>query len=344
MTRVFRMTLGRKLAPALALALLPAIAPALEINLAPVADSTVDALDPDAVNNLGVLLATKVGANNLPAEQLKFFYAQYQLPDGMTGRDVGSVSSADLRISRGDGSITLGLTYYIYGVFDGVDSESADNYTWNDGVGFNPENTEVRFLGTDEISYYQDPAESAYVGYISVDSAGNPNKSFGILDVPQGETAIANFQNLIRNDRDGRLTFYFAVRQNFGVTPLQNFASIEDETRQPPTLIFSYEPAPDAIPGDYNGDGVVDAADYTVWRDTLGSTEDLRANGDDTGISTGIIDGADYLVWSSRFGDVAGATVASVGVGVPEPASVATCVVLLGSIAFGRLRSRVVPK
>ncbi len=27
---------------------------------------------------------------------------------------------------------------------------------------------------------------------------------------------------------------------------------------------------------DYNGNGIVDAADYTVWRDTLGSTTDLR--------------------------------------------------------------------
>ena len=38
-----------------------------------------------------------------------------------------------------------------------------------------------------------------------------------------------------------------------------------------------------ATPGDFNGDGKVDAADYTVWRDTLGSTSDLRANGDNTG-------------------------------------------------------------
>ena len=29
-------------------------------------------------------------------------------------------------------------------------------------------------------------------------------------------------------------------------------------------------PAP-ALPGDYNNDGTVDAADYVVWRDTLGS-------------------------------------------------------------------------
>ena len=34
------------------------------------------------------------------------------------------------------------------------------------------------------------------------------------------------------------------------------------------------------LTGDYNHDGIVSAADYTVWRDTLGSTTDLRADGD----------------------------------------------------------------
>ena len=37
--------------------------------------------------------------------------------------------------------------------------------------------------------------------------------------------------------------------------------------------------------GDYNGNGIVDTADYTVWRDTLGSTSDLRANGNDAGMT-----------------------------------------------------------
>jgi hypothetical protein len=34
------------------------------------------------------------------------------------------------------------------------------------------------------------------------------------------------------------------------------------------------------LPGDYNGDGVVNAGDYTVWRDTLGTEFDLNGNGD----------------------------------------------------------------
>src|SRR5262249_39970448 len=32
------------------------------------------------------------------------------------------------------------------------------------------------------------------------------------------------------------------------------------------------------LPGDYNGDGIVDAADYTVWTDSLGSTTNLAAD------------------------------------------------------------------
>ncbi|TWT37392.1 hypothetical protein KOR34_23420 [Posidoniimonas corsicana] len=55
--------------------------------------------------------------------------------------------------------------------------------------------------------------------------------------------------------------------------------------------------------GDYNGNGRVDAADYTVWRDTLGSTEDFRANGNNEGASENFIDEADYQVWRDAFGE-----------------------------------------
>jgi hypothetical protein len=55
--------------------------------------------------------------------------------------------------------------------------------------------------------------------------------------------------------------------------------------------------------GDYNANGTVDAADYTVWRDTLGSTTDFRANGSNEGASLDLIDQADYEVWKNAFGE-----------------------------------------
>jgi len=71
--------------------------------------------------------------------------------------------------------------------------------------------------------------------------------------------------------------------------------------------------------GDYNHNGIVDAADYTVWRDTLGSTTDLRANGDDSGASAGVIDAADYLVWTTNFGS-SSARSHDASRAIPEPA------------------------
>jgi hypothetical protein len=73
------------------------------------------------------------------------------------------------------------------------------------------------------------------------------------------------------------------------------------------------------LPGDYNHDGVVDAADYTVWRDTVGSTTDLRANGDDTGASAGIIDQADFVFWKGHFGQSGSGAGAGANAVVPEP-------------------------
>ena len=51
--------------------------------------------------------------------------------------------------------------------------------------------------------------------------------------------------------------------------------------------------------GDYNKDSIVNAADYTVWRNTLGLMSDLRADGD----KNGTIQQADYDYWKARFGN-----------------------------------------
>ena len=67
------------------------------------------------------------------------------------------------------------------------------------------------------------------------------------------------------------------------------------------------QPIPPAVFGDYNRNGFVDAADYTVWRNTLGQTALVPFTGAD-GNGDGNVTGADFLVWKSHFGQTVCAT------------------------------------
>jgi hypothetical protein len=71
------------------------------------------------------------------------------------------------------------------------------------------------------------------------------------------------------------------------------------------------------VPGDYNGDGAVDAADYTVWRDNLGASISLP----NEVVTPGAVTPEDYDEWVLRFGDSAlGGSAASLSsAAVPEP-------------------------
>jgi hypothetical protein len=99
------------------------------------------------------------------------------------------------------------------------------------------------------------------------------------------------------------------------------------------SALFLYTPA--GVPGDYNGDSLVDAADYTGWRDQLGTNANLP--NDET---PGTVDPSDFGVWKSHFGQ-------SVGSGsisrldrselAPEPTSVGLALLsLLGVVSLSR--------
>jgi hypothetical protein len=88
------------------------------------------------------------------------------------------------------------------------------------------------------------------------------------------------------------------------------------------------------LAGDYNNNGVVDAADYTVWRDHLGDLDEtaINDNGDGGGITM-----SDYTYWKDNFGN----TLQGSGQGnaqlasVPEPAAAALLFLMLtGSLLF----------
>ena len=83
------------------------------------------------------------------------------------------------------------------------------------------------------------------------------------------------------------------------------------------------------IPGDYNGDGAVNGADYVVWRDNLNTTNTLP---NDT--SPGNVTSDDYTVWRANFGSAAGGTASSVGQAAAVPES-ATLLLLAIGVAVG---------
>lgn len=88
---------------------------------------------------------------------------------------------------------------------------------------------------------------------------------------------------------------------------------------------FEYIPVPGAaVDGDYNSDGVVDAADYTVWRSQQGQVGGgLSADGtgdDGLGIPDGDVDEFDYNFWRANYGASNSASASAAA--VPEPSSV----------------------
>ena len=79
------------------------------------------------------------------------------------------------------------------------------------------------------------------------------------------------------------------------------------------------------LPGDYNGNGIIDAADYVAWRKSLGTTY-LSAH---------------YNVWRANFGATAGSGADAVlNAAVPEPATLA--MLLAGMLAAYARRLTVV--
>ena len=75
---------------------------------------------------------------------------------------------------------------------------------------------------------------------------------------------------------------------------------------------------PATLAGDYNHDGAVDAADYTVWRDTLG--ENVTPGNAADGNGDGLINAGDYAVFVDNYGSVLNSRIPSAP--IPEPTTV----------------------
>jgi hypothetical protein len=97
-----------------------------------------------------------------------------------------------------------------------------------------------------------------------------------------------------------------------------------------PRLEIEYEIV-DALPGDFDGNRIVDGNDLLLWQCTQGAAVTPGLGADGSG--NGLVDGADLTIWKDNFGRQAGGSIAGAGAGVPEPgsASLALAALLAGA-------------
>lgn len=84
------------------------------------------------------------------------------------------------------------------------------------------------------------------------------------------------------------------------------------------------------LPGDYNDDGSVNLADYTVWRDNLGSNVSLPNDG------TPGVTASDYTIWKNNFGAVSSSVSMVSAASVPEPSAVLLLCGAIGAVLVFR--------
>lgn len=234
-----------------------------------------------------------------------------------------------------------------------IDNSSYETINFNDfgasfidGTSFNGQ------FGNDEFFEYQEDFAISATGTINLTSSGMV--TFGMLLNDGGELLIDG-EVVVSADRAGGAqnflgaTFLEAGEHSVEVIYFQDlFASTVEVFVA--TEHGDFTSSPTQAPGDYNGDGTVNLADYTVWRNNLGAT--MALPNEDPNATPGEVTIEDYEIWKSNFGAVAGlgqsmnATTfellkvsaplsASGSVAVPEPSSlVAALGLLLAGFTF----------
>ena len=147
-----------------------------------------------------------------------------------------------------------------------------------------------------------------------VPSAANQFVVLNADDLLSFFTNVGNAQRL--NTADGRASFLVHYGPTSAFNPnqivLTNFLSM--------------------LPGDYNQNGTVDAADYALWRDNNGSPTSLP-NDDTPGVAAD-----DYSRWRANFGRTvsggSGASVGFVGSTAPEPSSLILLLAGIGGLVL----------
>lgn len=122
--------------------------------------------------------------------------------------------------------------------------------------------------------------------------------------------------------------------RNYSNTDYQNFVPVDGDN-----VVNMNVSVLNVAAGDYDFNGIVNNADFTVWKNSFGSTTNVAADGN----NDGVVNAADFTVWRNTFGQT-GATGSGseslVAMNVPEPAVTALALSGVLSVATARRRHR----
>lgn len=111
---------------------------------------------------------------------------------------------------------------------------------------------------------------------------------------------------LTQTNLTGSTTLAPGAQLAIGDISSTNFTSAAAQAGLSMQFILSEGLTSSAASGDYNNNGVVDAADYTTWRDRMGQTFTLT-NVNPAAATPTIVDQEDYDFWKAQFGMTGGA-------------------------------------
>lgn len=239
-------------------------------------------------------------------------------------------------------------------------------------------NSSNDFLGLTGYAYGYDPLANAGAGEMVLyrNDVSDPVKDIGSQRVNLDETKDYRFiLELIGNVIHGKV-----IQIDNGATVAELFNKIDGATNvynSGTSGFFGYTQSPfdtdfsidnfrseTAVAGDYSHNGTVDAADYVLWRNTLGnkspdlqtptdvppgnyevaSLADMTANGDVGGNcnfnseNCEVINQADYDFFRARFGLTASGSGVGSGGAVPEPTAIALVVCAVAALLGSRRR------
>jgi hypothetical protein len=142
------------------------------------------------------------------------------------------------------------------------------------------------------------------------------NVKMEIIRLANGLVEVASFVDnveILRDDIKTTDTGYSSTLQSIPFT--YDYVAIRNANNDWDYVIdnFKVETFTAGVPGDYNGNGSVDAGDYVLWRKGGPLLNEVD--------TPGTVNAADYTEWRARFGNPGAGGGAGLGEAIPEPAS-----------------------